>query len=262
MMKTHIDQGQSFDFGRTSDDYAKFRDLYPEEFYKHITQLGLCVKGQDVLDLGTGTGVLPRNLYRFGARFTAADISDNQIREAKRLSANKQQNISYLVSSAEDISFPDNSFDVITACQCFTYFDKAVIVPKMQKMLRPGGHFAELFLAWLPAEDEIADSSEKLILKYNPNWNGCGYSRLPIATPTWAESYFRVEQKIAFDIPVHFTKESWMGRIRACRGVGASLSDEMVTAFDKEHSRLLDKIAPSEFDILHYATMLICEVIK
>jgi hypothetical protein len=27
-----IDKGNAFDWGRTSSDYAKFKDIYPEEF--------------------------------------------------------------------------------------------------------------------------------------------------------------------------------------------------------------------------------------
>ena len=38
-----------------------------------------------VLDLGTGTGVLPRNLYAYGATFTGIDASQNQIAQAVRL---------------------------------------------------------------------------------------------------------------------------------------------------------------------------------
>ena len=29
-----IDAGKAFDWGRTSKEYAKYRDIYPEEFYK------------------------------------------------------------------------------------------------------------------------------------------------------------------------------------------------------------------------------------
>ncbi len=81
-----IDGGRAFDWGRVSGDYARYRDIYPEVFYQRIVNLGLCTAGQRVLDLGTGTGVLPRNLVRFGAQFTGADISANQIAEARRLS--------------------------------------------------------------------------------------------------------------------------------------------------------------------------------
>lgn len=60
-------------------------------------------------------------MYQYGAKWTATDISENQIEQAKILS--KGMDIDYHVVSTEDISFWDNSFDVITACQCFWYFD-------------------------------------------------------------------------------------------------------------------------------------------
>ena len=31
-----IDGGKAFDWGKTSADYAKFRDIYPREFYEKI----------------------------------------------------------------------------------------------------------------------------------------------------------------------------------------------------------------------------------
>ena len=31
-----IDGGKAFDWGRTSADYAKFRDIYPDEFYEKL----------------------------------------------------------------------------------------------------------------------------------------------------------------------------------------------------------------------------------
>ena len=66
-----IDSGKAFDWGRTSKEYAKYRDIYPKEFYDRIVKRNLCVKGQKVLDLGTGTGVLPRNMYQYGAEWIA-----------------------------------------------------------------------------------------------------------------------------------------------------------------------------------------------
>ena len=62
-----IDGGKAFDWGKTSQDYAKYRDIYPEIFYTKIVSHNLCCNGQKVLDLGTGTGVLPRNMYRYSA---------------------------------------------------------------------------------------------------------------------------------------------------------------------------------------------------
>ena len=75
-----IDKGKPFDWGKVSDEYAKYRDIYPEEFYDYIVSLGLCTSGQYVLDIGTGTGVLPRSMYRFGPKWVGTDISENQIK--------------------------------------------------------------------------------------------------------------------------------------------------------------------------------------
>lgn len=65
----NIDGGKSFDWGKISSDYARFRDIYPQEFYDRAVRRNLCVEGQSVLDLGTGTGVLPRNMYRHGDNY-------------------------------------------------------------------------------------------------------------------------------------------------------------------------------------------------
>lgn len=120
IVDSRIDEGKAFDWGRVSGEYAKFRDIYPSVFYEKIVERGLCVSGQSVLDVGTGTGVIPRNMYKYGASWTGADISENQIETAKKLSAN--MNISYVTSATENLDFSPKSFDVITACQCFFLF--------------------------------------------------------------------------------------------------------------------------------------------
>ena len=42
-----------------------------------------------------------------------------------------------------------------------------------------------------------------------------------------------------------------MGRIRASRGIGATLDSKQVAAFDAEHEALLREIAEPEFTITH-----------
>ena len=47
--------------------------------------------------------------------------------------------------------------------------------------------------------------------------------------------------------------------MKACRGIGASLSDNEIAAFDMEHISLLEEIAPESFDILHYCAVTVLE---
>ena len=255
----NIDSGKPFDWGRTSSDYAKYRDIYPEAFYEKIHLLGICTSGQNVLDIGTGTGVIPRNMYHYGAKFTGADISENQIAQAKLLAENADMDIRFICCPTEKLDFPDESFDAVTACQCFFYFDHKTTSEKLAKLLKSDGKLAVLYMGWLPYEDKVAGASEELILKYNPKWTGRGDVRNENYIPDVYGNFFRMIHSEVFDVKIPFTRESWNGRIKACRGVGASLTDEEVAAFEREHLAMLENIAPESFEVLHYCAVTVLE---
>ena len=71
-----------------------------------------------------------------------------------------------------------------------------------------------------------AGKSEELVLNYSPGWTGAGETRHPIWIPDAAYDYFVMEDHEVYDLMVPFTRESWHGRMRACRGVGACLRNE------------------------------------
>ncbi|MGN0448190.1 MAG: class I SAM-dependent methyltransferase [Acutalibacteraceae bacterium] len=249
-----IDGGKGFDFGKVSSEYAKYRDIYPQEFYNKILDLGLCKDGQKVLDLGTGTGVLPRNLYSHGANWVGIDISAEQIEQAKKLS--EGMNIDYYVKATENIDFPTEAFDVITACQCFWYFDHKKVMPNLYRMLKPDGKLLVLYMAWLPYEDKIAGKSEELVLKYRPEWSGAGEKVHQIQIPDCYELKFDMICHEECLLDVHFSRDTWNGRMKACRGVGAALSKEELKQWEAEHLKMLSETAPEEFDIKHYMALV------
>ena len=251
-----IDKGKLFDWGMTSKDYSKYRDIYPDIFYQKILEKNLCIAGQSVLDIGTGTGVIPRNMYKYGAKWTGTDIAENQIVEARRMSEENNMNIDYIVSPTEELNFPDNSYDVITACQCFWYFKHDIVAPKLFNFLKDDGHLLILYMAWLPYIDKIAGESEKLVLKYNPQWSGGGETKHPIHIPDEVLKHFDIVSHEEFDVAIPFTKETWNGRMKACRGIGASLSDEEISSWENEHLKMLSEIAGEKFEIKHYIAMV------
>ena len=258
-----IDHNAPFDWGRSSELYAKYRDIYPPAFYDKLRQLGIGLPGQHILDLGTGTGVLPRAMQGSGARFTGVDITPGQLAQARELS--QGMDIEYVLSAAEDIDFPPGTFDAAMACQCFHYFDRARAMPKIHAALKPGGKFAILSMIWLPYQSKIAMQGERLVLKYNPGWTGGGYRRKnrfeqrAMTTAKWAKPLFKVEHRVFFCEDVPFTREAWHGRMLACRGIGASsLPGEKIAAFEAEHRAYLDTL-PEAFTVPHQIMMLVLQ---
>ena len=262
MQISNIDSGKSFDWGNTSKDYAKYRDIYPKEFYQYILDLGLCKDGQKILDIGTGTGVLPRNMYQFGGKWVGTDISENQIEQAKRLAAEQGMDIDFYTCPAEKIDYPDNTFDVITICQCIWYLDAAAITEKFAKILKEQGKILILYMGWLPYEDPIARRSEEIILKYNPVWNAYGDTVHPVYVPDEFLTHFDIIKREEFRVDIPFTREGWHGRMRACRGVGASMNEEELKGWDNEHMQMLMDTAPEEFTLKHYVSIAELQVKK
>ena len=75
--------------------------------------------------------------------------NENQISRAKQLADKNNMNIEFIAKPAEELSFSEETFDVVTACQCFWYFDHKKLMPKIYNFLRKNGKLLILYMAWL-----------------------------------------------------------------------------------------------------------------
>lgn len=261
VQREEFDNGRDIDWGKTSEDYAKYRPGPPVSLYKMLQAHGIGLPGQKILDQGTGTGVFGRQLAKQGSDVVGTDISEGQIKMAREMAKRDNLgNINFLVSPAELNPFPDHSFDVVTASQCFVYFDKAKWIPEMKRILRPKGKFVKVTFLWLPFEDPISAASEKLVLKHNPDWTGHSEEGRIEQFEDWSKNDFRQTALLVYDEDILFTREVWRGRIRALRGIGASLSSEQVQRFDNEHDKMLKQKFGDQFIISHRVFARVLEV--
>lgn len=159
--------------------------------------------------------------------------------------------INFQTAPAEKQPFADQEFDVITANQCWLYFDKTKVIPEVKRLLKSGGVLVTSHFSWLPRLDAVARRTEELILKFNPQWTAADYHGEIPAFPKWAEGHFRLKGMFFYDEPISFDIDTWRGRIRACRGVGAALSADEVRKFDQEHEQLLRQTVGDSFTVLH-----------
>ncbi len=241
----NIDHGNEFDFGRTSAEYAKFRDIYPKALYEKLYNLGIGIENSSWLDIGTGTGVLPFNLYNYGGNITGVDISESQIEVANALAIEKgSKNVHFLVSPAETLPFPDNSFDSITAAQCFWYFDRESVTKEIKRVLKPGGVFAKIYMSYT-LTDEIARKSHTLVKEMNTSWTPGASGSKDIYNHPFPNG--NVE---TFECKIPFTRESWHGRMLACRGTMASMDEDTLKIWNEAHLNMLSEY-PGSFEINH-----------
>lgn len=246
-----VDPGRTIDWGKTSEDYGKFRPGPPESFYRKLQAMDVGLAGQRILDLGTGTGVLARTFAKNGAIVSGTDLSAEQIRVAKEMARAQALDVDFQVAAAENQPFVDGGYDVVTANQCWLYFDKNKVIPEVKRLLKPHGLLVTSHMSWLPRADAIARATEELVFKFNPQWAAGNFSGVIPPLPKWADGRFRLRAMFYYDEQIPFTMESWRGRIRACRGIGASLEPEEVLQFDKAHEKLLRQIASEQFTVLH-----------
>ena len=246
-----LDGGRPIDWSLTSLDYATHRPGPPQRLYELLAALGVGGAGQRVLDLGTGTGFVARELARRGATVSGVDIAAGQIAAARDAAAADGVAVDFVVAAAEACPFADASFDAIVASQCWMYFDVERVLAEVRRLLRPGGALVTTHFSWLPRVDAIARASEALVLRANPAWQGGDWSGRVAAEPEWSAGRARVRAMFWFDIDVAFTHESWRGRMRACRGVGAALASDQVEAFDAALARWLAGNVPERFTVRH-----------
>ncbi|GAA4322790.1 class I SAM-dependent methyltransferase [Pontixanthobacter gangjinensis] len=124
-------------FSTRSGAYRKFRPEYPQEVYEFIQKH---LKASELAwDCGTGNGQVAGKLAEFFGRVEATDISKNQIAHAV-----KRPNINYSIQAAENTSFPNNVFDLLTTAQAFHWFDFDQFYSEVQRCLKPNALIAIL----------------------------------------------------------------------------------------------------------------------
>jgi SAM-dependent methyltransferase len=228
------------DFGATAGDYARHRAGFPDSLFERLAALVIGRAWQTVADLGTGTGSLARGFARRGCRVIGIDPAPEMLQAARALDADAGVRVEYRVARAERTGLPDAACDVVTAGQCWHWFDRPRAAAEVARILRNDGALVIAHFDWIPLAGNVVRATEELIEQRNPAWKmGRGLGVHPLWLRDLGEAGYRELETFSYDMQVPYTPEAWRGRIRASAGVGASLSAEQTEGFDRELALLL-----------------------
>ena len=133
------------------------------------------VRGKDVLELGCGGAQWSIALTRLGARCVGLDNSARQLEHARRAMTDAGVDVPLVHAGAENVPFPDASFDVVFCDHgAMTFCDPERTVPEAARLLRPGGLLAFNaetplhFICWDDATNAVTD---RLRYDYFEQWS-------------------------------------------------------------------------------------------
>jgi SAM-dependent methyltransferase len=144
-------------FGAIADDYDRYRPSYPDELIRDLLAGG----PHTVLDIGCGTGKAARLLSRRGLAVLGVEI-DPQMAAVAR-----QHGIDVEVGGFEQWDPRGRTFDLVTCAQAWHWIDPAVGLPKIARLVTPGGLFAP-FWNFDHVSDEDAAAIDPVYREHAP----------------------------------------------------------------------------------------------
>jgi len=207
-------------FGEAAADYAASAVHAKGKSLARLVELVDPKPSWRVLDIGTGAGHTALAFALRVAKVMASDITDAMLAEANKLAAARGLvNFRTARARAEDLPFPDMSFDLVTCRLAAHHFeDVAAFVAEAARVLMPDGVFA-LVDNISPDEAELAAAYNDFEKLRDPSHGRC--SGLAEWTALLGSAGFTVGHSEHMDQDIEFGP--WVQRMRCADSTIARL---------------------------------------
>jgi len=198
-------------FNGMGEIYSKYRPSYPLEFIDYIFSNIGTKKETIIADIGSGTGILTRQLLERGGKVTAVEPNADMRKVAEKDLSSFDKFIS-INGTAENTTLPDHSIDHITVAQAFHWFDRQLFKSECKRILKPGGM---VFLVWNSRDEtsELVRENDAVNKKYCPNFKGFSGGMRGAENEDDFNDFFDGEYEIkTFQNDVTFDEQGFIGR--------------------------------------------------
>ena len=110
--------------------------------YGHYARRILKERFREVLDVGTGPGLLPIAIYKKNPKLkvTGVDIAADMIRIAKKNAETQGAEVEFVTANGENLPFPSNSFGLVVSTGAMHHWKKPEkVMNEIYRVVKPGG---------------------------------------------------------------------------------------------------------------------------
>jgi len=148
-------------FDEVAAEYDRNRPVYPDELVDHACQVAALRDGDQVLEIGCGSGQLTRSLLARGLRVTAVEPGANLIALARQ-NLKGAGAVEFMNVRFEDASCPHEHFRAVFSAAALHWVDPKLSWLKIADVLVPGGTLALISYFGLEEQRSRHDQDEVL----------------------------------------------------------------------------------------------------
>jgi SAM-dependent methyltransferase len=190
------------------ESYARYRPSYPSGAVDLLEASCGLRPGADVVDLGSGTGILSGLLLQRGARVVGIEPNREMRSYAELTLSGAFRSGS---GTAENTQMPDGCFDLLVAGQSFHWFDPQKTRTEALRILKSGAWAALLWNEGSQVRVPFLEDYEALLRRYAPEYDAV--ARLRAAEDGIRQFFGRTPQLASFANEQVFDLEGLTGRV-------------------------------------------------
>jgi SAM-dependent methyltransferase len=200
-------------FGTDADRYDRARPRYPQALIERIIAQS---PGTGVLDVGSGTGIVGRQLQDGGCRVLGIEPDARMAAVGRRLGLAAEE------ARIESWDPAGRMFDAVVAGQSWHWVNAAEGAVKVAQVLRPGGLFAAFWNGGQPPAD-LAETFAALTRSIVPDLPGAGrrvdvvdaYTQMSdtAAAGLREAGSFGESERWRYDWDFTYSKEAWLDQL-------------------------------------------------
>jgi ubiquinone/menaquinone biosynthesis C-methylase UbiE len=162
-------------FSDRVETYAKYRPGYPDDVVRLLRSL--VAPPATVADIGSGTGILTRQLLDNNYHLYAVEPNEPMRREAER-TLSGCPSFKSVRGTAEATTLVDRSVDLITCAQAFQWFDRVKTKLEFSRILKVDGMTTILWNERQEDASAVNRAYDKLLMEMVPEYQNVSHRRV------------------------------------------------------------------------------------